>query len=69
MSGRQQELDGDAFVSVYGAAKRLGISTKTVLARIVSGELTGQQVAGRIVVTRESVEKLRKQRKAAERVA
>lgn len=55
--------DNDPYVSVYAAAKRLGIATKTVLARVVAGELDGQQVAGRIVVTRESVERLRKQRK------
>lgn len=68
MAGRRKETEAqqdDDFVSLYGAATRLGISTKTVLARIVSGELQGQQIAGRIVVSRESVERLRKQRKQA----
>jgi hypothetical protein len=55
---------GDEFMSVYAAAQRLRIATKTVLARVVEGELEGHSVAGRIVVSRESVERLRKQRKA-----
>jgi predicted GH43/DUF377 family glycosyl hydrolase len=59
------EQVNDEFMSVYAAATRLGIATKTVLARVVEGELEGHSVAGRIVVSRESVEKLRKQRKPA----
>lgn len=67
MGGRQkdEQQEGDQYMSVYGAAKRLGIATKTVLTRVVAGDLDGQQVAGRIVVTRASVERLRKQRKDA----
>lgn len=49
----------DEYVSLYGAAEELGISTKTVLARIVEGELSGKKVAGRIVVTRASVRQLK----------
>lgn len=58
------EQQQDEFMSVYAASQRLKIATKTVLARVVEGELEGHSVAGRIVVSRESVERLRKQRKA-----
>lgn len=57
------EQQNEEFMSVYAAALRLKIATKTVLARVVEGELEGHSVAGRIVVSRESVERLRDQRK------
>lgn len=57
------EQRNDEFMSVYAAAARLKIATKTVLARVVEGELEGHSVAGRIVISRESVERLRDQRK------
>jgi predicted GH43/DUF377 family glycosyl hydrolase len=61
------EQQGDEFMSVYAASVRLGIATKTVLARVVEGDLEGHSVAGRIVVTRESVERLKKQRARREK--
>lgn len=64
-SRKDEQQDNDPYMSVYGASARLGIATKTVLARVIAGDLEGKQIAGRIVVTRESVERLRRQRKAS----
>lgn len=58
-ANRKQGADTDEYLSLYGAAEQLGITTKTVLARIVAGELEGKKVAGRIVVSRDSVARLK----------
>jgi hypothetical protein len=49
----------DPYMSAFAAASELGIAPKTVLSRIVAGELTGKSVAGRTVVTKESVARLK----------
>lgn len=47
----------DRYMSVPVAARTLGKANATVLSMIVRGELVGELVAGRTVVTRESVER------------
>lgn len=47
----------DRFLSISQAAKELGKANATVLAMVVRGELQSELVAGRTVITRESVER------------
>lgn len=63
-SARKSEngKSNDRFVSLRKAALELEESRQTVLARIVRGELTSEQVAERTVVTKESVERVRQQK-------
>jgi len=46
-------------MSVREAASALGINKATVLTRVIAGDLEGQQVAGRVVISRASVERHR----------
>lgn len=46
----------DRHLSVPQAARAIGKANATVLSLIVAGELTAERVAGRTVITRESVE-------------
>lgn len=49
----------DGWMSVREAARILGIARPTVLTKALRGELVVQTVAGRTVVSRESVERAR----------
>lgn len=60
---RKQDDDGE-WISLSSAAELLGEHRQTVLTRIVAGELEGKVVADRTIVTRASVERLRKQKEA-----
>ena len=55
-SARKTEPKTDRWLSLSEAARQLGTTRHTVLARALRGELETQQVAGRTVVSRESVE-------------
>lgn len=55
----------DAWMSIVGAADALGESRLKVLSRAVKGELESATVAGRTVISRASVERV----KAAKQVA
>lgn len=56
---KTQMGEPDAWVSLRAASEMLGQTRHTVLMRIVKGELTGQVIAGRTVVSRESVERVK----------
>lgn len=47
----------DPWMSLGDAAEALGLSRQTVLTRVVAGELTAKHIAGRTVVSRDSVKK------------
>lgn len=65
----EQAPNGDPFVSVAKAARLLGLSRATVLARIAAGKLDSQVIAERPVVTRESLDRLIAEQSAEARVA
>ena len=52
---KETEATIDPWMSLGDAARELGITRHTVLARIVAGELKGTVAAGRTLVSRESV--------------
>ena len=54
------------YIGITEASKILGVSFSTVKNWLAAGQLTGQMVAGRRVVTRESVEAKRNQKGAAQ---
>ena len=54
------ELEG--LIPLPDAAQRLGISWERAWRKVLAGELEGQKVAGRWVVTERSVEKVRAER-------
>lgn len=56
MAGRKT----DPFITISEAAAILGISRPTVEKRIAERELSGEKIAGRLVVRRASVERYRK---------
>lgn len=49
----------DRWMTVRQAAKALGIAPQTVYARALDGHLTTEVIAGRRLITRESVERAR----------
>lgn len=59
------QLVTDDWMSVASAAKALGKSRHGVLALSIRGALVSQIAAGRTVISRESVEKLREQLQGA----
>jgi hypothetical protein len=63
---RKQVEDGDEWMSLKEAEKVLDEARATVLGRCVTREIEGKKVAGRFVVRRADVEKV-KQQKDAER--
>ena len=56
---RKSKLQEDIWMTLRQAALALGQTRHSVLTRIVKGELEAQIVAGRTVVSRESVERAR----------
>lgn len=50
----------DPWISLGDAARMLGETRQTVLTRAVKGEVEAKNIAGRTVVSRASVEKLKK---------
>jgi hypothetical protein len=59
MNAARKEAAGvteDRYMSVPMAARTLGKAQATILSLIVRGALVGEVVAGRTVVTRESIE-------------
>ena len=50
---------GDAWLSVQGASDALGESRLKVLSRALKGELESQTVAGRTVISRVSVDRVK----------
>jgi hypothetical protein len=55
---RKAKQTRDGWLSVPGAAASLGETRLSVLSRIIRGELVSEQVAGRTVIHRDSVEAL-----------
>jgi hypothetical protein len=51
-------VQSDPWMSLKEAAKALGMARQTVLTLALKGEVEAQHIAGRTVVTRESVERL-----------
>lgn len=63
MNPQRKEPDGtalavDPWVSLKAAAAMLGMSRQTVLTLALKGDIVAQHIAGRTVVTRESVDRL-----------
>lgn len=56
---RKKPKTEDRWMSLVEAARVLGASRQTILARAVKGELDAEHIAGRTVVSRESVERAR----------
>jgi hypothetical protein len=56
----------DEYFSVPQAAREIGKANATVLSLVVAGELAGRRVAGRTVITRESVEQYKARATASE---
>jgi excisionase family DNA binding protein len=54
---RKKQKGDDRWMSLVEAARTLAVSRQTILARAVKGELEAEHVAGRTVVSRESVER------------
>lgn len=52
--------DADAWMSLVAAARVLKTSRHTVMNRALKGELEAQHIAGRTVISRESVERAQK---------
>lgn len=48
----------DPWMSLVAAAKQLGETRQTVLTRAIKGEVEAKHIAGRTVVSRESVDRL-----------
>lgn len=66
MNAARKKVDSvDPWFSVPQAAAELGMSKYLVLSAIAAGELTASRAAGRTVVSRESVAKLKEARAAA----
>lgn len=59
MGNRMTDQATDGWVSIREAARLLGIARPTVLTKALRGELVVQTVAGRTVVSRESIERAR----------
>lgn len=59
----------DPFMTVKDAAAALGVSRSTVHQRKAEGKLEGQMVAGRLVIRRDSVERLRRQMRRQSKAA
>jgi len=49
--------NSDEWMSLGEASRMLGQSRQTILSRAIKGELEAQYIAGRTVVSRESVER------------
>lgn len=49
----------DPWVSVLAASKALGVERYSVLVKALKGELDYQLAAGRVVISRQSVERVR----------
>lgn len=64
-AGKNRELVEDRWLSLPKAASELGCSRQGVLIAIAKGELMSEHVAGRVVVSRESVEALNASRQPA----
>ncbi len=62
-AAREQSIEpptaSDRFLSLPTAAAAIKKSRSTVLSLIITGELTGEMIAGRMCVTRESVQQYR----------
>ena len=57
-NARKANRTRDGWMSVPGVAATLGETRLSVLSRIIRGELTSEQMAGRTFVRRDSVEAL-----------
>ncbi len=64
-AARKTDQGTDGWVSLLQGTKLLGESRLKVLARVVKGEVEGQHIAGRTVISRESIEKILAARDAA----
>lgn len=58
-AARKQEAD--RWMTIRQAAQALGIAPQTVYARALDGHLKTETIAGRRLVTRESVERMREE--------
>lgn len=56
MDAVRKTVTTDRYLSVPQAARALGKANATILSLVLRGDLSGEVVAGRTVVTRESVE-------------
>lgn len=59
MDSVRKTVGEDRYLSVPQTAKAIGKAQATVLSLVVAGELEGERVAGRTVITRASVEQYR----------
>ena len=58
LARKQENLDDAHWISLPTAAAMLGESRLRVLTRVVKGELIAKHVAGRTIVSRESLKRL-----------
>ncbi len=64
-AARKTDYGTDGWVSLLASTKLLGESRLKVLGRTVKGELESQYIAGRTVISRESIDRLLAQRDEA----
>lgn len=60
-----KDFNGEDWMSLADAAQELGETRQTVLTRAVKGEVDAKHVAGRTIVSRSSVERVKQQRESA----
>lgn len=63
-AARKTKAIADPWMSLVQAAKALGETRQTVLTRAIKGEVEAKFIAGRTVVSRESVRRLQEGRAA-----
>lgn len=63
MAMTRKAIAANEWISLVEAARLLGESRQTVLSRAVKGEVVAQHIAGRTVVSRESVERVLAERR------
>lgn len=56
-SVRKKQRVDDRWMSLVEAARVLGASRQTILARAIKGDLEAEHIAGRTVISRASVER------------
>ena len=59
--------EDDKWMSLYAAEKELGEGRATILARAVNGEVRAKEIAGRMLVHSDDIEKVKNEKKDAER--
>lgn len=64
-STRKATADRDPWMSLVAAARALDTTRQTVLTLAIKGDIEAQHVAGRTVVSRASVERVRRSKASA----